>query len=135
MHPLLTTRKNKLKTSIISFKTLLTRYPKKISWWGLQGDWNAKVANDAHENWKNIMGTSCNAKSNERGLRLLEFATYSSLVLANTLGIHKPSRRWTWHSPGDKYHNQIDYILVQQRFRSSVKTAKTRSFPCRRINR
>ena len=29
----------------------------------------------------------------------------------------------------DKYHNQIDYILVQQRFRSSVKTAKTRSFP------
>ena len=95
----------------------------------VQGDWNAKVGNDTHENGKNIMGTSCNAKSNERGLRLLEFATYNSLVLANTLGIHKPSRRWTWHSPGDKYHNQIDYILVQQRFRSSVMTANTRSFP------
>ena len=75
------------------------------------------------------MGTSCNAKSNERGLRLLEFATYNSLVLANTLGIHKPSRRWTWHSSGDTYHKQIDYILVPQRFRSSVNSAKTRSFP------
>ena len=41
----------------------------------------------------------------------------------------RTERRWSWHSPVDKYHNQIDYILVQQRFRSSVKTAKTRSFP------
>ena len=44
-------------------------------------------------------------------------------------GPHKPSRRWTWHSPGGDYHNQIDYIVVERRFQSSVNIAKTKSFP------
>ena len=66
---------------------------------------------------------------NERGLRLLEFATFNNLVLTNTLGPHKPSRRWTWHSPDGKHHNQIDYILVKKRFRSGVNIHRTRSFP------
>ena len=43
---------------------------------------------------------------------ILGFATFNNLVLTNTLGPHKPSRRWTWHSPDGKHHNQIDYILV-----------------------
>ena len=50
-------------------------------------------------------------------------------VLANTLGNHKPSRRWTWHSPDGTHHNQIDYILVKKRFCSGIKTARTRTFP------
>ena len=50
-------------------------------------------------------------------------------MLANTLGNHKPSRRWTWHSPHGTHHNQIDYILVKKRFRSGIKTARTRTFP------
>ena len=59
----------------------------------------------------------------------LEFATFNNLVLTNTLGPHKPSRRWTWHSPDGKHHNQIDYILVKKRFRSGVNIHRTRSFP------
>ncbi|GFO03048.1 craniofacial development protein 2-like [Plakobranchus ocellatus] len=47
----------------------------------------------------------------------------------NIFGPHKPSRRWTWHSPGGEYHNQIDYILIKRRFQSSVNIAQTRSFP------
>ncbi|GFN94924.1 craniofacial development protein 2 [Plakobranchus ocellatus] len=47
----------------------------------------------------------------------------------NTFDPHKPSRRWTWHSPGGEYHNQIDYILIKRRFQSSVNIAQTRSFP------
>ncbi|GFR73833.1 craniofacial development protein 2 [Elysia marginata] len=46
----------------------------------------------------------------------------------NTFGPHKPSRRWTWHSPGGEYHNQIDYIMIKRRFQSSVNIAQTRSF-------
>ena len=38
-------------------------------------------------------------------------------------------RRWTWHSPDGKHHNQIDYILVKKRFRSGVNIHRTRSFP------
>ena len=56
-------------------------------------------------------------------------ATFNNLVLTNTLGPHKPSRRWTWHSPDGKHHNQIDYILVKKRFRSGVNIHRTRSFP------
>ena len=68
-------------------------------------------------------------------MRLLEFATYNNLKLANTSGPHKPSRRWTWHSPGGDYHNQIDYIMVKQRFQSSVNIAKTGRFPGADIGR
>ena len=50
-------------------------------------------------------------------------------MLTNTFGPHKAFRRATWHSPNGKYHNQIDYIMVRKRFRSSVNIAKTRSFP------
>ena len=60
---------------------------------------------------------------------ILEFATFNNLVLTNTFGPHKPSRRWTWHSPDEKYHNQIDYILVKKCFRSGVNIHRTRSFP------
>ena len=60
---------------------------------------------------------------------ILEFATFNNLVLTNTLGPHKPPRRWTWHSPDGKHNNQIDYILVKKRFRSGVNIHRTRSFP------
>ena len=92
----------------------------------VKGDWNAKRGEDAYENWIDTCGRYCNTKSNERGLRLLEFASYNDLMLANTFGPHKAS---TWHSPNGNYHNQINYIMVRKRFRSSVNIAKTRSFP------
>ena len=69
------------------------------------------------------------ASINERGLRLLELATFNNLVLTNTLGPHKPFRRWTWYSPDGKHHNQTDTILVKKCFRSGVNIHRTRSFP------
>ena len=93
----------------------------------VQGDWNAQVGKDACENRQGICGPFCNDNTNERGLRLLEFATFDDLVLANTVCHHKASRRWTWHSPNWHHHNQIDYILVRKRFRSGVNSAITRT--------
>ena len=61
----------------------------------VQEDWNAKVGKNACENWQGICGPFCNEDANERGLRLLEFATFNDLVLANTFGYHKASRLWT----------------------------------------
>ena len=95
----------------------------------VQGDWNAKVGEDAQEDWGEVCGPSCNPETNDRGLKLLNFATYNNLVLANTLGNHKPFRRWTWHSPDVTHHDQTDYILVKKRFRTGIKTARTRTFP------
>ena len=76
----------------------------------VQDDWNAKIGEGAYENWTGTCGSYCNTKSNERGLWLLEFASYNDLMLANTFGPHKAPRGATWHS-------------------SSVNIAKTRSFP------
>ncbi|GFN85432.1 endonuclease-reverse transcriptase [Plakobranchus ocellatus] len=79
----------------------------------VQGDGNAKIGQDAQEDWEGTCGQYCNQATNDRGLRLLEFTKYNDLKIMNTFGPHKPSRRWTWHSPGGEYHNQIDYILIK----------------------
>ena len=82
----------------------------------LQGDWNVEVDKDACGNWRSICGPFCNNDTNERGLILLEFATFNDLVFASTFGHHKSSRRWTWHSPNGQHHSQIDYSPVRKRF-------------------
>ena len=91
----------------------------------MQGD----LCKDARGNWRGICGPLCNDDTNERGLRLLGFATFNDLVLVNTFGHHKASRRWTWHNPDGQHHSHIDYILVRKRFRSGVNIARARSFP------
>ena len=95
----------------------------------IQGDWNAKVGTDAYQNWAGTVGRFSTGECNDRGLRLLEFAKSHRLTLANTLHPHKLSRTATWHSPNGKTHNQIDFILVPQRFKSSVNKPNTRTFP------
>ena len=94
----------------------------------VQGDWNAKVGGDACGNWQGICGPFCNYDAHERGLRLLYFAIFNDLVLANTFGHYKASRKWTWHSPNGQHYNPIDHFLVRKRFRSGVNSARTRSF-------
>ena len=41
----------------------------------VQGDWNAKVGKDACGDWQGICGPFFDDDTNERGLRLLEFAS------------------------------------------------------------
>jgi len=94
----------------------------------VQGDWNAKIGEDAYENWKGVVGKFGHGETNERGLKLLEFAKNHQLIVANTLFNHKISRRTTWHSPDGKTHNQIDFILISKRFSSGINRAKTRTF-------
>ena len=86
------------------------------------GDWNAKVGKDTCGNWHGICGPFSNNDTNERELRLLEFATFNDIVLAKTFRHHKASRN-------GQHHSQIDYILVRKRFRSGLNIARTRSFP------
>ena len=48
------------------------------------------------------------------------------MVIANTLFQQHKRRLYTWTSPDGQHQNQIDYILCSQRWRSSIKSAKTR---------
>ena len=95
----------------------------------IQGDWNAKIGPDAYDQWPGTVGRFGVDETNDRGLRLLEFANSHNLTVANTLFPHKTSRRTTWHSPNGETHNQIDYILAPKRYKSSINKAQTRTFP------
>ena len=108
--------------------TAIAKTPKKDILF-VQGDWNAKVGPDAYTNWAGTTGRFGTGETNDRGLQLLEFAKRHRLTLANTLHPQKLSRTTTWHSPNGKVHNQIDFILAPQRFKSSINKAKTRTFP------
>ena len=94
----------------------------------VQGDWNARIGKEARKDWEGTCGEHCNTETNDRGLRLLEFASTNDLLVANTFGSHKASRKMTWHSPNGEAH-QIDYIMMKKRFRSWINFARTRSFP------
>ena len=61
----------------------------------VQDDWNAKVGEDTKEDWGEVCGAFSNPETDDRGPKRLDFATYNNVVLANILGSHRPSRRWT----------------------------------------
>ena len=65
-------------------ESIITEVPKKDILI-VQGDWNAKVGPDTYENWAGTVGRSGISETNNRGLRLLEFARGHCLALANTL--------------------------------------------------
>ena len=51
---------------------------------------------------------------------------FATLVIANTLFQQHKRRLYIYTSPDGQYQNQINYILCIQRWRSPVKSAKTR---------
>ena len=59
-------------------------------------------------------------ETNDRGFRLLEFANSHRLTLAYTFHPNKLSGTANWHAPIRPVHNQIDFILTLQSFKSSI---------------
>ena len=95
----------------------------------VQGDCNANVGEDASKNWKGTCSQYCNPETNERGLKLLEFASHNNLKVVNTFGPHKPSRCWTWHSSGREYHLQIGLHHGQTMLPVKCEHCKDQEFP------
>ena len=54
------------------------------------------------------------------------FTWANDLIVGNTFFKHHPRRLWTWRSPGNLIKNEIDYILIQRRWRSSLLNVRTR---------
>ena len=63
---------------------------------------------------------------NKAGQRLIEFCQENALVIANTLFQQHKRSLYTWTFPDGQHWNKIDCILCSQRWRSSIKLAKTR---------
>ena len=85
-------------------------------------DWNAKVGS---QETLEVTGKFGLGIWNEAGQRLTEFCQENTLVIPNTLFQQHNRRLYTWISPDSQHRNQIDYIC-SQRWRSSIRSAKTR---------
>jgi len=87
----------------------------------IMGDWNA-VVGEGREG--NEIGEYGLGKRNERGQELINFCKRMKFMVTNTWFKHEKRRRYTWKKPGDTGRYQIDYILVKQRYRNSVKDSR-----------
>jgi hypothetical protein len=91
----------------------------------LTGDFNAKVGARDTSALTSVVGPYGLGVMNEAGEQLQDFCMEHDLVLANTMFQHHPRRLCTWTSPDGKTKNQIDYIAVAQKWKSSVRNCKT----------
>jgi hypothetical protein len=96
------------------FRTL-PKYHTKI----LLGNVNAKVG------WEDIFtltigNQSLQEISNDNGFRLVNFATSKNLSVRSTMFSYRNIHEYTSTSLDRNFHNQIDYILVDNRMHSNV---------------
>lgn len=93
----------------------------------VMGDWNAKVGETTNDdNLRETVGKYGLGERNARGERLIQFALDHEFTITNT-NFKKHSRRLsTWTSPGGRYKNQIDYVLVNKRWKTSIKNVETK---------
>lgn len=77
------------------------------------------------QQFRDVAGRFGLGSRNEPGERMLQFCQEHDLTITNTLFHHHVRRLYTWKSPGDRYRNQIDYIMVRSRWKSSILNCKT----------
>ena len=56
---------------------------------------------------------------------MVEFAVTNNLTITNTMFQTHKRRLFTWTSPDGETKNQIDYVLTNRRWKTSVTAART----------
>ncbi|CAF1413680.1 unnamed protein product [Adineta steineri] len=106
----------------MELQQLLDNVPKKDTIL-IIGDWNAKVG---ETEVPGIVEKFELGKRNEAGDRLIEFCQDNHMVITNTCFKQPKRRLYTWTTPNGQHRDQIDYILCNRRWKSSIKSVKTR---------
>lgn len=90
------------------------------------GDFNAKVGETKLDNHlRSVVGNYGMGMRNDRGEMLIEFCAEHGLYVSNTHFQHHIRRLYTWKSPDGHTRNQIDYLLVKSRWKTSIRDVKT----------
>ena len=63
---------------------------------------------------------SLHQDTNDNGVRILNLATSINLVVKSMMFPHRSLHKYTWNSPDGKTHNQIDHVLIDRRWHSSI---------------
>src|SRR2546425_1286432 len=88
----------------------------------VMGDFNGKVGDDREED---IVGPFGLGVRNDNGERVMNFSKRHNLFVTNTWFQQKRSAQHTWISPDKETKNQIDYVLIDNRFRNGVQNSKS----------
>ena len=88
----------------------------------IMGDLNAKVGSGREGK---TVGQHGLGERNDRGDRLVQWCESKDMIITNTWFKEHPRRLYTWRSPGDRSRNQIDFIVINNRFKRAVKGVKT----------
>ncbi len=78
----------------------------------IMGDFNAKIGG---EEGPKVIGRYGLGKRNEKGEKLMDFASKYGFKIANTFFRKKEKRKWTWMAPDGKTKNEIDHLLINDR--------------------
>jgi hypothetical protein len=90
------------------------RYHMKI----LLRDFNAKVGKNIFK--PTIGNDSLHQDSIDNGVRIVNFVTSKNLVVKSTMFPHRNIYKYIWNSPDGQTHKQIDHILIDKRWHSSI---------------
>jgi hypothetical protein len=89
----------------------------------LLGDFSANVGSE--DIFKpTIENESLPEISNDKGDRVINFATCKNLITKSAMFQHRNIHKFTWTSPDGKMHNQIDHILIGRRQHSNILDAR-----------
>ena len=88
------------------------------------GDLNAQINQD-RQGVEHLIGPFGSAgRTSGNGERLKLFCNINNLAIGNTFFQHKNIHKKTWRSPDGNTKNEIDYICIDQRWRSSLKDVR-----------
>ena len=95
----------------------------------IMGDFNAKIGREAEV--KGVAGiNSLHPNTSENGWRIIQHCMQNKLHVRSTHFPRKDIYKGTWKAPNGTYMNQIDHVLVNNRYVTSVIDVKT----CRGTN-
>ena len=97
------------------FLNRIPKYHMKV----LLGNFHAKVGR-GNIFKPTIWNESLHQDSNDNGVRIANFVTSKNLVVKSMMFAHRNFHKYTWTSPDEKDHNQIDHVLIDRRWHSSI---------------
>ncbi|CAH0552542.1 unnamed protein product [Brassicogethes aeneus] len=90
----------------------------------IMGDANAKIGKE--DIYRNITGgESKHMKSNDNGERLISLAIEKNMKIMSTHFKRKDIHKGTWMIPGSSKSNQIDHVLIADKYSRQIKNLRT----------